>query len=636
MTAAGLTDGTEPISKLSVNTKLGFSIVKYTAPALTGDTVAHGLGETPEMIIHKSTSVARNWNVFHKGVGTSKNMHLNTTDDADTGEYWTANSTTFSIQDYSSSADWIAYCFTSKRGVSKVGSYKGTGAAGNKIYTGFEPAFVMTKRSSTSGDNWNIIDNVRDTDTDKNAYLRANGTNTETNSSTSITFNRDGFTLNGGSFNTSGQTHIYLAFAKDTNFDDLIDDTDLEIHLDPANSSSYSGTGTTYSDLANSNDFTLSEANMYDQEIGNYFNFVLDDEITSSASTLSLTAPISIECWVNLDDVSDQGAIVTKYESGTDNRVFAWYIASGNFYVASYYESGGGGNTITLTADNVMEDGKWHHLVHVIDGTAAPKFYIDGELAGTGSSSNTNLMDYPSVPIVFGQFYNRTSDDYDLHGKIGQFRLYNTSLTQDQIRQNFNFTKNDYPNGYNGTINGATFLPSGVSFDFDGSNDYVKIPSTIHSPVDFSRKNYTISMWVNLDSAPSFNAPLFCKYGTSDSLRSIIFSINSSRQLQLLQRTSSTDTKVSSSTISTGTWTHVAVVRDSDTVKFYIDGDLDVSRSTTFTPNAGGTQAVNIGSQANGNYNFFNGKISDVKLFDRVLTSDEISAQEAIGYNGIG
>ena len=115
MTEAGLTDGTEPISKLSVNTKLGFSIVKYTAPALTGDTVAHGLGETPEMIIHKSTSVARNWNVFHKDVGTSKNLHLNATDAGNTSEYWTANSNTFSIQDYSASADWIAYAFTSKK-----------------------------------------------------------------------------------------------------------------------------------------------------------------------------------------------------------------------------------------------------------------------------------------------------------------------------------------------------------------------------------------------------------------------------------------------------------------------------------------------------------------------------------------
>ena len=213
MSAAGLSDGTEPIDKLSVNTKLGFSIVKYTAPALTADTVAHGLGESPEMIILKSTSVARNWNVFHKDVGLSKNLHLNTTDSANTGEYWTANSSTFSIQDYSSSADWIAYCFASKTGVSKVGTYTGTGASGNNVYTGFEPAFVMLKLySTTSGSgHWVIFDNARGAEP---PMLRAN-TNDSEFAGDRIDFNADGFTLKDADAgrNYSGFKYIYLAFA---------------------------------------------------------------------------------------------------------------------------------------------------------------------------------------------------------------------------------------------------------------------------------------------------------------------------------------------------------------------------------------------------------------------------------------
>ena len=46
MYAAGFTDGTEALDSLSVNTKLGFSISKWSgSTALTGDTVAHGLGK---------------------------------------------------------------------------------------------------------------------------------------------------------------------------------------------------------------------------------------------------------------------------------------------------------------------------------------------------------------------------------------------------------------------------------------------------------------------------------------------------------------------------------------------------------------------------------------------------------------
>ena len=299
MTEAGLTDGTEPISKLSVNTKLGFSIVKYTAPALTGDTVAHGLGETPEMIIHKSTSVARNWNVFHKDVGTSKNLHLNATDAGNTSEYWTANSNTFSIQDYSASADWIAYAFTSKRGVSKVGSFVGTNAPGKKIYTGFEPAFVMIKRTSTTG-NWTIVDNKR---TPLSEYISANLFAGETHASNPIVFERDGFSFTGGSFNQSGQTAIYLAFAKDTNFDDLIDDTDLELHLDAASFDGSTNTPTTWTALTGNNG-TITGAT-FDSELGNYLNLSSDSTYIDVPTANILDSDFTIEMWYNLSSTSN-------------------------------------------------------------------------------------------------------------------------------------------------------------------------------------------------------------------------------------------------------------------------------------------------------------------------------------------
>ena len=179
-------------------------------------------------------------------------------------------------------------------------------------------------------------------------------------------------------------------------------------------------------------------------------------------------------------------------------------------------------------------------------------------------------------------------------------------------------------NQNNGTIIGATWNNGGGYFDFDGSNDYVNISATANSPVDFSQKNYTISCWINPDSASS-NRPIFTKYGTADSLRSIYFNIHNDGTLRLLQRGTGTfDQQFSSSAISVGVWTNVTVVRDSGTVNFYIDGALDASRPTTFTPNTGGTQNINIGSQANGSFSFFDGKISYVKLFDKVLTASEV------------
>jgi len=202
-------------STVSVNDTLGFSIVSYTGPALIANTVGHGLGQTPEMIILKSTSINRNWNVFHKDVGTSKNMHLNEASIADTSEYWTASTDTFSIQDYSASADWIAYCFVSKPGFSKVGSYIGNGnSTGPVVPLSFPPAWVMIKGVNEASD-WMIFDNKRSPTNPANKRIDANTSGNESTDAV-MDLNSDGFQIKTASAgkNALNKQFIYLAFAK--------------------------------------------------------------------------------------------------------------------------------------------------------------------------------------------------------------------------------------------------------------------------------------------------------------------------------------------------------------------------------------------------------------------------------------
>jgi hypothetical protein len=50
--------------------------------------------------------------------------------------------------------NYIAYCFAEKQGFSKFGSYTGNGNAdGTFVYTGFKPAFVIKKRTTTGATN---------------------------------------------------------------------------------------------------------------------------------------------------------------------------------------------------------------------------------------------------------------------------------------------------------------------------------------------------------------------------------------------------------------------------------------------------------------------------------------------------
>jgi len=217
--AVSNTDGSIP-SQVSANVANGFSIVKYTGSALIGNTVGHGLSSPPEMIIQKATSTTRNWNVFNDDVGLSKNLHLNTTDSANTAEYWAVNSNTFAIQDQSASENRIAYCFHSVPGYSKVGSYTGNGSTstGNTINLGFEPAFIMIKNTTTTGSSsgWFMIDNKRNTSDPWNKYIFANNNAAEGTTTASLTsVGATSFTVksSGRAINYLGDNYIYMAFA---------------------------------------------------------------------------------------------------------------------------------------------------------------------------------------------------------------------------------------------------------------------------------------------------------------------------------------------------------------------------------------------------------------------------------------
>ena len=645
MTAAGLTDGTEAIDKLSVNTKLGFSIVKYTAPALTGDTVAHGLGETPEMIIHKSTSVNRNWNVYHKGVGTSKNLHLNTTDTANTSEYWTANANTFSIQDYSSSADWIAYCFTSKRGVSKVGSYTGKGNP-TKLHTGFQPAWIMIKNTSRTGTDWKIFDNKRSDEGEVliDRQLGANETAAETELGYGagqgyVRFEGDGVTLTGNAFtdyNYNGDSYIYLAFAAEKP-DSLIDDTDLELHLDPT---SYSGSGTTWTaDVGN--DGTLVGNTSYDEELGDFFDLDGSGDYISLDTSSYLDGDFTIEMWWNFDGISSSSGYKMlwggqHYGSGNGGGL-GHYILDNTIKTWVANTSGTAVNVITSSA--VLESSKWHHIVLTRSGSSMVA-YVDGENVGTGTYSGE--LSSPNTKI--GAHYNATL--YDVDGRVGQVRVYDTALSSDQVLQNYRFTKNDYPNGFNAT---------GVSSSSFNTDGYFNIPTGLNNiafPLNF-KKDHTLVWWAKHGTKTTVDSASRYRYYMFD-MKTSTYSYWHARvdrhatngyQFQLVWRQDYSNykftTDVIDSLVNQDDWNMYACYYSGTEGMYYSVNGGDWS-SGTATLDVGTSSTLPEGNfllgklWSNGNY-YSNPNpydISDIKIYDKVLSSDELSSEYNKGQFG--
>ena len=211
------TDGTIT-SSVSANKEAGFSVVKYTGNATAGAKIGHGLSSIPELIIVKIIDGSNNWCVYSSVIGNTKYLRLNSSQGESTAnDRWnntTPTSSVFTIgsdgEVNSNANDYIAYCFASIPGYSRVGSYIGTGGS-LTVYVGFEPSFVMIKRTDASG-NWVIVDNKRGNG-DNRLYANLNNAD---DAGQGESFTSTGFSPRNSSnsdTNISGGTYMYLAIA---------------------------------------------------------------------------------------------------------------------------------------------------------------------------------------------------------------------------------------------------------------------------------------------------------------------------------------------------------------------------------------------------------------------------------------
>jgi hypothetical protein len=219
-------------STVSVASHNGFSIVKYDpgSGGSPGDTVGHGMGQAPNVIISKPLAAVGDTNYQYgtDDIGWTKSLFLNTTGTpATAANYWNdtaPTSTVFSLgSDRDNNTAYIAYCFAKTPGLIGIGSYTGNGDAdGPSVVVddggaGFRPAWIMFKNASADGYGWSIFDVARDTYNPSDTALAANNITTD---STVASYKHDilanGFKIRGTASETngSGNTIIYLAFAE--------------------------------------------------------------------------------------------------------------------------------------------------------------------------------------------------------------------------------------------------------------------------------------------------------------------------------------------------------------------------------------------------------------------------------------
>ena len=209
--------------------------------------IAHSLGVVPELVICKKRSGTSNWAVVSKVGNGGVQAYL----DADNGNvgtlattgpnnvwanYFTATATVgdggsgsayhspFPVTNLNvSGSTYIMYLFSSLAGVSKVGSYTGTGdASAQTIDCGFSNGarFVLIKCTSHAGQ-WYLFDSVRGiTSTNSDPVLMLNLTNAQSTESSFFGSAVDpmqpdssGFKVQYSDLNTNGRTFMFYAVA---------------------------------------------------------------------------------------------------------------------------------------------------------------------------------------------------------------------------------------------------------------------------------------------------------------------------------------------------------------------------------------------------------------------------------------
>lgn len=211
---------------------------------------------------------------------------------------------------------------------------------------------------------------------------------------------------------------------------------------------SYPGTGSTVYDLVGTQTGSFENGTTFSTNYGGTWGFDgVNDRIFRQPVTTTITQTFSISCWVRTTDTSDTSQrFVLSF--GLDNTpagegglfLFAYYfssIASKAFFI----EMGSGKGRVTSTIVPVVN--QWYHLTATADGTNT-RFYIDGNLIGSASMGNGRVAPNPSLSV--GSFVNGSGTPlaYWHKGDIGSVTVYTKTLSDQEVRINFDAGRSRY------------------------------------------------------------------------------------------------------------------------------------------------------------------------------------------------
>lgn len=393
-------------------------------------------------------------------------------------------------------------------------------------------------------------------------------------------------------------------------------------------------------DVSNLNFNWESSPYFYDKGISLGSDFNLNNYFVNNGS-------FTIEAYIKVDLIRNRGAIFNnqRYSSEADPGGFGLIIENSPQKFGLNLT-----NSTPSSYENLagipIQKGKYQHITYVYE-PGVVKSYLNGILytTNTNSSYSWSIASNPSRTYIGVGTQGGWGYVNGMNIKI--LKVYNKSLTESEILQNYNASKgrfelenrlsdglvlhldagnkNSFVSGSttwydlvgvnNGTLtNGPTFNNIGNgSLTFDGVDDYISFSS--NNIIDNLQK-ITISLFVNISSGYGVIAS---KYGTN---KGFVYYAGVSTVKQRLYINSGS-AKNSNTSLDVNIWNHIAISYDGVSITFYKNGVLDNSEIVNYG-NINPTTDI-IMKIGNLSVEPLNGKISNFRLYNRALSSTEIS-----------
>lgn len=459
-----------------------------------------------------------------------------------------------------------------------------------------------------------------------------------------------------------GDTFVVSTSSGDSTISDYgpVTSSGMVLYYDASLNYSFSGTGTTWYNIATAGSYTgtlSGGASFNSGDGGSIFFDGIDDVVSIGDSTgLNFTnSSGTISIWMKTSVVSQSGYLISKNMDSTGGWGIAVHTDGTTYFETKNNASGG--SAAYRFSNTVVNDNVWHNIVVtfttsttvVANNTIA--IYIDGALAQGTITQSLVYGGNTSKNVELGRRYQ--GNYYS--GYIANVQIWEKNLTSAQIFQNYNYLKTRFTTegpiaangmtvnldsnnsnslalnsstwndisgtGNFGTIYGAYFsyLNGGI-LTFDGINDYVGIPNN----ANIQATNGTLSAWFKT-AATAANF-----YGVAVKVFHYGFYVFGGNLV--VYDWGNGVTRNSGIYVADNQWRFVTLTYTnaaSNNAKLYVNGVL------VFTTTMGKTSdnyAFTAG-QGGGGGQFLPGSIGDIQLYNRVLTVSEIQQNYNVSKN---